>query len=90
MTGRLVQALAARWAPPSRRLWLCDANPRLACVSGIVVVGINRPKAKNAISKNLVKLVRRVWVGGVSMGLSCGAHAGGQGDRVAGDLKVSS
>lgn len=27
------------------------------CLSGIVVVGINRPKAKNAISKNLVKMV---------------------------------
>ncbi|XP_034047711.1 methylglutaconyl-CoA hydratase, mitochondrial [Thalassophryne amazonica] len=28
--------------------------------AGIVVVGINRPKAKNAISKNLVKLVRMI------------------------------
>lgn len=32
-------------------------NSCLVYVSGIVVVGINRPKAKNAISKNLVKLV---------------------------------
>lgn len=34
----------------------CVFTP-LVYVSGIVVVGINRPKAKNAISKNLVKLV---------------------------------
>uniref|UniRef100_A0A3Q2PLM8 Uncharacterized protein n=1 Tax=Fundulus heteroclitus TaxID=8078 RepID=A0A3Q2PLM8_FUNHE len=27
------------------------------CLSGIVVVGINRPKAKNSISKNLVKMM---------------------------------
>uniref|UniRef100_A0A674MDQ0 AU RNA binding protein/enoyl-CoA hydratase n=1 Tax=Takifugu rubripes TaxID=31033 RepID=A0A674MDQ0_TAKRU len=34
-----------------------DITSCLVYVSGIVVVGINRPKAKNAISKNLVKLM---------------------------------
>lgn len=38
-------------------------NSCLIYVSGIVVVGINRPKAKNSISKNLVKLVCVLLIG---------------------------
>lgn len=52
----------------NRVTWCCKAsnfndvlslliNTIYHCLSGIVVVGINRPKAKNAISKNLVKMV---------------------------------
>lgn len=40
-----------------KRVWRGQSAGCLIYLSGIVVVGINRPKAKNAISKNLVKMV---------------------------------
>uniref|UniRef100_A0A8C5NF92 AU RNA binding protein/enoyl-CoA hydratase n=1 Tax=Gouania willdenowi TaxID=441366 RepID=A0A8C5NF92_GOUWI len=60
--GRLLNPLWSGLAP-RKRFYSSDSKDDLRVRylegedSGIVVVGINRPKAKNAISKNLVKMM---------------------------------